>query len=215
MRKNILILVSLVFLMTAVLVTFSMAQQKDTAKKEKPAAGASQMSEAEKVEMEAWVKYGTPGAEHKRLEYFVGDWNYISKFWSKPEATPLVTNGTATQTMMFDGRYQQTVQHGSFMGQPFEGFGILGYDNLNKVYVLFWIDSMSTGFWEVRGAYDDASKTYTFKGLWDDPSMKTKTKVKLIYKIIDDNKFLYETYMIDSKGAEFKTMEITYTRKTQ
>ena len=45
---------------------------------------------------------------------------------------------------------------------PFEGMGIVGYDNLLKKFVSVWIDNMGTGLMPGTGTYDAATKTYTY-----------------------------------------------------
>src|SRR3546814_8456449 len=55
------------------------------------------------------------------------------------------------------------------MGQPFNGIGFMGYDNVRGKYVASWVDDMSTGLMTSEGDYDPATKTYTFVAEMADP----------------------------------------------
>ncbi|MGD2087236.1 MAG: DUF1579 domain-containing protein [Candidatus Aminicenantes bacterium] len=171
-------------------------------------------SEEEKEMMKKWMEYATPGENHKYLEYFVGTWETSAKMWMKPGAPPEVSKGVTKSKMMLGGRYLKSYLKGSMMGMPFEGIALTGYDNFKKKFVTIWFDSAGTGFYHASGSLDKTSKTRTETGLWDDIMTGGKSKVKMVTKIIDDNKYQFDMYGEDPKtGKEFKSGEIIYTRK--
>ena len=95
---------------------------------------------------------------------------------------------------------------GTMMGQPFEGIQIVGYDNMQKKFVTFWIDSSSTAFFLLSGTYDEASRTWTDRGQWQDP-MGGTTVVRSLTRIVGPDEYTYEMYMVMPEGKEFKSLE--------
>jgi hypothetical protein len=57
-------------------------------------------------------------------------------------------HATCTNTMILGGRYQQSMIKGNMMGMPFEGMGLLGYDNAQKLFYSTWVDNMGTGCYD-------------------------------------------------------------------
>ncbi len=82
--------------------------------------------------MKAWIAYATPGDAHKAMAKSEGSWEGEVSMWMAPAAPPVTSKSTATNKMTMGGRYQVSSFTGSFMGQPFEGMGIMGYDNTKK-----------------------------------------------------------------------------------
>ena len=135
--------------------------------------------------------------------------------WSYGGAIPSKSTGTAVSTMIMDGKYQTSTHTGNFMGMPFEGRGLMAYDNATKQFVSSWIDNWGTGIMMMTGGWDDASKTLTLTGTMPDLDRPGKEcHMKEVFKVIDDNTQHMEMYGPDPKtGREFKMMEIHSTRK--
>jgi len=174
-------------------------------------AGEQEMDEKKMMEM--WTKYSTPGDAHKYLEFFAGHWQAEIKSWMEPGAPLVVSKGESKGKMILGGRYLEMWHKGTMMGQPFEGIEITGYDNFKKLFLSFWIDTMGTGFYLTEGKLDKSGKVRTEKGLWDDLMTGGKSKVKLVYTIVDKDTHTMEMYMGMPDGKEFKNMVIKYTRK--
>ena len=170
-------------------------------------------SAEEKAMMEAFDRMAKVGDNHKLLGAMAGEWNTVVRSWMKPGAEPMESKGVSSDRPVMGGRYIQTDFKGDFMGQPFQGFGMSGYDNVTGKFWSTWSDSMSTGVMHVRGTYDAASKPFTYRGEMPDP-MKAGALVKFreTVKIVDADKHVFEMYETH-EGVETKTMEITYTRK--
>jgi hypothetical protein len=174
---------------------------------------APAMSPEEQVMMGRMKEYTTPNENHKVLESLAGKWNTTAKFWMKPGGEPEVSSGTSDARMIFGGRFLEQNFTGTVMGQPFEGRGIYGYDNMRKEYTGIWFDNMATGIMSSVGKYDPATKTLSDEGSMSCPiTNETHRSYRSVTKIIDANHYTYETYMKDEKGQEFRSMEITYTR---
>ncbi len=162
--------------------------------------------------MKAWAEYATPGEHHKVLDYFVGDWDYTLgwKMSAKDKATK--SSGTTTAKWILGGRYIKMHAQGTSMGQPFEGFGHMGYDNATKKYTGLWIDNMSTGMLKSWGYYYPSSKKFVEWGKFHDPILG-KQAFRAVTNIKKENTFTYEMYITGEDGKEFQMMKIKYTRK--
>ncbi len=164
--------------------------------------------------MKEYLKISQPGPAHKHFERYVGTWTYTMKTWLDPEKPPTESTGTCEYKLLFGGRYLVQEFHGSFMGQPFEGMGITGYDNFRKQYASVWMDNLGTAVLNSAGQFDPATKTITLTGLMDEPLTGEKNKqFRTTDRFLDDNTGQFEMYdTIPGKG-EIKVMAITYTRK--
>jgi Protein of unknown function (DUF1579). len=162
--------------------------------------------------MKAWEAYMTPGDVHKMMANDNGSWNAEVTMWMSPDAPPAKSKGSCTHTMIMGGRYQQSSFKGTMMGKPFEGMGIMGYDNAKKMFISSWIDNMGTGIMNMEGTWDDATKSITLKGKTVDPMTGKDMDVREVHKMVDNKTQLMEMYMTND-GKEMKTMEIKFTRK--
>jgi hypothetical protein len=162
--------------------------------------------------MEKWKEFSTPNENHKVLDTLVGDWDYTIKWWMSPDAKPEESEGTSEIKSIMGGRFIEQAVQGTSMGQPFEGMGIMGYDNEKKQYQSVWIDNMGTGIMTGSGNYDPNTKTLTDQGTFSCPAEGQKS-YRGVTKIKDKDNFTYEWYMTGPGGKEFRAMEIVYTRK--
>jgi hypothetical protein len=198
--KYVILIVSLLVLFVSVLV---------------PGAQEQEMSQEEQKMMETWQKYANPGEKHKHLEYFVGEWESVYKAWFKPGTDPMILHQEIHVEKILEGRYVKA--HIRFkeklMDTPAVGIVITGYNNYKKEFIAISIDNMSTNVYITAGTLDKAGKVRTETGTFDDIFSGGKYKVKAVTTLLSKDKYSYESYRIDSKGSEFKTMEIIYTRK--
>lgn len=164
------------------------------------------------AQVKAYMDYCTPGEMHKWMASMNGKWAAEGKMWMDENKPPAETKGTVENRMVLNGLYQESVHKGEMMGMPFEGHGTLGYDNMKKMFVSTWVDNMGSGIMLMEGTYDDASKTLTLTGKWDDP-VKGKMDVKQICKMIDDKTETMEMYGTPAGGKEMKWMEMKLTKK--
>lgn len=80
----------------------------------------------------SWIAAMTPGEPHKLLAERVGRWDITAKMRMDPSAPPSVGKGVTIQKMVLDGRYREDSTWTETNGMPFEGRGIVGYNNLVK-----------------------------------------------------------------------------------
>jgi len=176
---------------------------------------ADQKDGMDKMKAEAmakWQEYATPGEGHKVMDQLVGNWDYSLKYWTSPDAPPEESTGTNDVKWILGNRFLEMKVKGTSMGQPFEGLGIIGYDNAKKEYVNTWIDTMGTGMMNATRTYDVETKTMTEKGTFTDP-MQNEGSFRSVTKFIDNDNFTYEMYISSQGEKESRVMEINYTRK--
>lgn len=177
------------------------------------AAICSTVTAQSEAEMKAWMEYMTPGDFHKEMAKWDGEWNEDITMWMAPGAPAQKNTASCVNKMILGGRYQSSTHTGSFNGMPFEGISTTGYDNAKKIFVSTWVDNMRTGIMVMQGAWDDKTKTLNLKGKQTDPATGKEMEVRETFKIIDDNTQKMEMFMTPAGGKEFKSMEITFTRK--
>ncbi len=163
------------------------------------------------AEGNAWEKYMEVGPMHKMLEASAGDWKAEMTFWMGPGTEPQTSSSSCTNSMILGGRYQESKHSGTVMGMPFEGQGLVGYDNIKKVFISTWVDNMGTGVSVSEGPYDEKTKSITFKGTMMDPMSGKDMKIRQVYSFIDAKTEKFEMYMTH-EGKEYKSMQIVYTR---
>lgn len=171
-------------------------------------------------DMAKMMELAKPGENHHLLAGLVGTWNYKMKFWMTPGAPPVEASGTATRKPTLDGHYfildsaakmQMPGPDGKMMDVNFKGMAIEGYDNVKQKFVSTWIDNMGTSIVMSEGAYDPATKTFTYH--YDEEAVPgMKTQVRQTIKILDQDHHVYDWYEMRG-GAEVKTMELSCTRQ--
>ncbi|HKY63117.1 MAG TPA: DUF1579 domain-containing protein [bacterium] len=170
----------------------------------------------DKAKMEAMMAKakaaGTPGAGHEVLKPLAGNWTATSRHWMPGEKKPQDSAGTSSFTWVLDGRFLRQDFKGNWAGQPFEGLGFLGYDNVKKEYVSTWMDSMSTGIGQATGQWDAAAKTITDQGSFSCPLTEKTMTFRAEWKFVDKDNVIYSMFMKDEAGKETKAMEIKYKR---
>lgn len=162
--------------------------------------------------MQKWMEYATPNENHKVLEQLVGSWDHTVSWKMAPDAKPEESKGTSDIEMIMGGRYLQHKVQGTFMGQPFEGMGFIGYDNAKKHYDMIWFDNMGTGMMKAFANYYPNRKMFVEYGKYIDP-IWGKRVFRGIMKLNSNDNFGYEMYVTGPGGEEFQMMEIIYTRK--
>jgi hypothetical protein len=164
-------------------------------------------------EWSACVRLATPGAYHHALDPLVG--RFKARVLSRPEpgAEPEETAGTVHNHWILGGRFLQSDFEGRAIGMPFEGVGILGFDNARRRYVATWIENTSTAIMPVmEGAADDSGKRIAVAGSMDDELTQQPVHVRQVWSIESDDRHRFEMWTTDANGVEFEALEIVFTR---
>lgn len=175
------------------------------------AQGEGQMDE--EAMMEAWQAANAVGEHHHAFRPMVGTWKVESKWYMAPDAEPGISTGKSVKTLIFDGRFlkEELFMEESAFG-AFQGLGYAGYNSTTGQYEHTWMDSMSNMIMTSTGTADASGKTFTYKSEYMDPMMKQMRKARVIIKVINNNKHLFEMYESVAGHPEYKAMEITYTK---
>jgi len=157
--------------------------------------------------MQELQKTMMPGAPHRELEFYAGDWNLVTH--ADMGGEQVTTEGTAHSEMMLGGRFVHAVHHGEMWGMPFEGVGITGYDNVKKQYFNVWFDSMGTGVLVSYGN-KNADGALELTGTYDDPMMGT-VDYRMVTTVTGEDSYTFDMYMKTPEGEQ-RAMDILYTR---
>lgn len=169
-------------------------------------------SDDQQAIMEAYQRAATPGPQHAVLAKMAGEFTLTLKMFNEPGAEPEVSTGTSSRRMILGGRYLEETVHSSVMGQPFEGRGLTGYDNVTRSWWGSWIDTMSTAIMITGGAWDEETGVGTFEGEFNDPVTGELQSSRSVIRRLPNGDELMEMYMTTAVG-EAKSMEILYQRR--
>ena len=182
---------------------------QDPAKK--PAAKAAPPDE--KAMMEAWVKAATPGEAHRKLDAVVGTFDTRVRAWMDPAQPPEDSTGTSVASWVLGNRYVEDKYEGTMMGEPFNGIGYTGYDNVQKKYVGVWVDSGGTGMMTMTGTMDAAGKVMTSKSSVWDPITGKPSPIETKMTIVDNDHHTFEMWGKGPDGKMHRMLQIDYTRR--
>ena len=160
----------------------------------------------------AMAKYTTPGPQHKMLQSMAGAWAVSAKFWMEPGKPPMEASGTCEYKPMGDLWVTQEF-HGTYMGKPFVGHGIDGYDLTKNKYVGTWVDSAGSYIMNSEGTADASGTVLTYTANDFDPMTAKTGTVKQVVKIDSDKQHTMSMYKTGADGKDVKMMELVYTRK--
>jgi hypothetical protein len=201
--------------MGALLVSCAFAWAAGPARAESAPAEQPEMSQEMLAKIEAAQQLMTPGEAHKVFEPLAGTWTYTGQMWMGPDAPAEPMTGTSTNTLLFGGRFLRQEVAGQIPDMPpFEGVGLLGYDNIRKEYQSNWYDNMNTAQMASTGTYDAATKTLTLQGDFSCPMTgEAHRPMRDTWMLTDATHSTYTSYSTAPDGREYKAMEIRYTRQ--
>jgi hypothetical protein len=200
------LLVAVLLLAGGVISTHLISQEKTAAQPQEEGDWMDMMAQ--------WQEMNSLGKEHERFKKMVGTWDVNSKMWFAPGMEPVESKGSSEIRLILGGRYIEQKYECPMMGMPYQGLGFEGYDKIKKKYVSIWMDSMGTGIFYSEGTADETGKVFTYIGKADDPFTGEKDKpMKSVGREINDDKVVFEMYETRPGVGEYKSMELTYTRR--
>lgn len=175
-------------------------------------ASAKGEIDMEKIMAET-MKLAAPGKEHAELAEGVGRWDVKIKFRMGADQPWQEAEGKADCRTILGGRYVVQEIDYECMGQPVQGFQILGYDNLKKEYTATWYDTWSTWSVTSRGTKDDAGNI-VYKGQMVDLVTPEGRPFEMIVEPKGEDGFFIQMFdHID--GEEVEVMQIVQTRSKE
>jgi hypothetical protein len=174
------------------------------------------MTEEQKAIMANMQDYSTPNENHTLLATLAGNWDAEVSHWMDPKGEAMNSPSTATATIIHGGRFLEQKFSGTFQGQPYEGRGVMGYDNIQKVFQEIWFDNFGTGIMTSSGTYNAETKTITEEGMMSCPITNTARWHRSVTTLVDTDHYTYEIFMKDvQSGEEYRSMLIKYSRQVK
>ena len=164
--------------------------------------------------LKALAEAGKPGAEHKKLQPFVGQWAFTMKLWADPGQPPAELKGTIERKWIMDGRFIQETVRGECVktGKTCEGLGLVGYHPGLKKFTCVKACGL-TGTISSGPVTCDSSGT-RFECVKEECCPLTGEKVKGRDEVvIESNDRIVVNIFKTINGKEAKVMEIVSTRK--
>lgn len=183
----------------------------------RPVLAQSDKAPAQDADMAAMMqefhKWADPGAMHKHLEKLAGRWTVAMKMTMDPNAPPVESKGACSSAFVIGGRWLRQEFKGEMMGMPYEGIGMIGYDNFRQEYVCTWADNTTTAMLRLTGTCNEAGTEFTLSGTMDQPMTGERDKkFRHVWKFTGADTYTMEMYdTIPGKG-EVMVMTLEFTR---
>ena len=153
-----------------------------------------------------------PGPMHQKLQPLAGEWQIAGKWRMTPEEDWQEFTATMTRKWIMDGRFLQEDVKSEFMGQPFAGMGLIGYDNVREEYTSAWVENMSTGIMVSTGSIGKDG-VLSFEGEYSNSMTGEKNCwAKSTTRMETPTKHIYSGFAKDASGKEFQNMEMIATK---
>jgi len=149
------------------------------------------------------------GPEHARLAKRVGTWDVTITMGGEARST----SKGVDRSRLLGERWLISDFEADFMGAPFQGHGVMGYDPLAKKYVQTWVDTSTERPIVSEGTYDESGRTLTMRitpGSRDSATGQTAEE-KHVSRWIDDDTMVFELYV--GGEAHPMVMSVEYKRR--
>ena len=169
--------------------------------------------ESREISMDAWLRAMKPGEPHAQLAEQAGEWSYVVTYWNAPGGEAATLEGVAVKQMILGGRYLEETVTGEFMGRPFRGLGLTGYDNVTREFVAVWLDNAGTRIGMYAGKADPKG-VRTLSSTMHDPTTGKPLRVRTEMRVVDRDHHTFDSYLTLPDGTEFLHTRVEYTRAT-
>lgn len=177
------------------------AQEKTQTRQDYAAPDASRTADSTK-----------PGPEQASLAKRAGKYTRVVKFLGQPGAAGAPSTGTATISVVLEGRFLLEESTDTVFRRPVEGMRLNGYNNVTKQYEMVRMYTKSTAITMMTGASKDGGKTIDFTGSSDTSAMG-RMPLHAQLRQVDDDQFVVTFSTTGPDGKEAAFQETTYTRK--
>lgn len=153
-----------------------------------------------------------PGPELAPLTKEVGTWDAVVEARLAPNVPPIMSRGVETNVLGGSGLWLITNFKSEFLGKPFEGHGIYGYDDEKKKYTGVWVDSFQTYLAVWEGTFDANRRMLT---MWTETPDANGNMIrwKGVTEWKDEDTRIWTGYMPNEEGKDFASMIIRYKRR--
>ena len=148
--------------------------------------------------------------EHAMVVKGAGDYEGTMTMWMPGAPEPMKAPCRETVTAI-GGLWTVSHFQMEFMGQPFSGSAILGFDAEKKKFVGSWIDSMNPRITNMEGEWDDSKKAIVMHyDMFDQMAGEMVTMRSVTTQ--DANGYTIDFYRLTDDG-ERRDMQMAMTRK--
>ena len=157
----------------------------------------------------------TPGAGQEKLNPLVGTFDVMIRTWMSPGSEPVESTASMVSTWVLGGRYVQSMLVGNVAGEPFNGIGYVGFDNVSKNYQAAWMDTGSTGMILYTGGFDESGQSATMKASIQNALTARPDVLELRLTIDPEGNHVTELWGPGLGTEMFRMMELVYSKTTQ
>jgi hypothetical protein len=162
--------------------------------------------------LKALAEAGKPGAEHQKLQPFVGDWTFTLRVWTDPIQPPAQVTGTVERRWILGGRFIQENVQGEYKGKTFEALGLLGYDNAQKKFTAVRACGLCGTISQGLATCDDSGTKFVCAKEECCPLTGQKVQGRDEIRVENNDRIVMTMYRT-VQGKEVKAMEIVSLRK--
>jgi hypothetical protein len=163
--------------------------------------------------MEAHRKAIQPGPQHLDLMRLVGEYSTKDTFYMPGAEAPVISDGAATIKSEMGERFLVEHNNGAYMGEPYAGLRIYGFNNGSKQYEGVWTYSASTSVMSLSGTTKDDGKSIDFTANFKDDTTGQAMSLAVTLKMLDPDHFQVELKSTMPNGSPGPRVVTTYTRK--
>jgi hypothetical protein len=146
-----------------------------------------------------------PSPDQARIDALVGTWN------AELEMMGATSKGVETCRSALGGFWLLTDFEGEFMGAPFHGHGVTGFDAARGKIVNVWVDSSGSPMTIAEGSFDASGKKLIAESSGLDMTGKP-ARFKHVTTITSRDARTFEIFQLLEGGKEELAMRIRYTR---
>ncbi len=158
---------------------------------------------------------GQRGDSNKKIRNIRRQYTHAIKWWRSSGATPNESQGRADTEWILEDRFVIQRITGTWLDMPFKAMVILGYDNTAEQYTSFWMDTLANRMLFSTGKLDESGETITMHGEYVDVITRESVKVRSVFQVPTRQRApKLEMYRTDSKGEEFKFLEVSSERRS-
>jgi len=154
-----------------------------------------------------------PGPQHLSLMRLDGDYVTKEKYYPPGQSTPLESDGTATLRSEMGGRFIVERNAGGYLGEPYIGLRIYGFNNGTKKYEGVWTSSKSTAVISLLGDSKDGGMTIEYTGTYHEDTTGSMRTMQITLHILDPDHFEVQVIRTMPDGSPGPKLVSLYTRK--
>lgn len=148
---------------------------------------------------EQMMALAQPSREHGVLARMAGEWKTVTTFTMMPGQPGQKAEGVSSSRMILGGRFLEVRNTGEFMGKPFEGLSIIGYDRRHEHYTVVGYDNFGTYYVAAEGVMQPDG-SLLLSGSTHDPKLNHTETYDFVFRQPDDDTVVWEIWFHTPEG---------------